>query len=147
MISYAAGVEGVVPRQLEDFFEGWTSPPSPEQHLEALRGAFRVVLALDGDRVVGFVNAISDGLNLVAKEAPLVNTQNGVLILSENTGAHEELGEFSLSVNPFDVQELADAIYSALTMSSDERARRADGLKAITRFRVVQRFAAHALGR
>ena len=37
------------------------------------------------------VNAIFDGMNLVAKEAPLVNGRDGVLILSENTGAHEEL--------------------------------------------------------
>ncbi len=50
-----------------------------------------------------FVNAVYDGLNLVAKEAPLVNTRDGVLVLSENAGAHEELGEWALSVNPFDV--------------------------------------------
>jgi trehalose 6-phosphate synthase len=80
---------------------------------------------------VMMVNAMFDGMNLVAKEGPLVNERDGVSILSENTGAHEELGEFSLSVNPFDVQELADAIYTALTMSGDERARRAKGLKEI----------------
>jgi trehalose 6-phosphate synthase len=80
---------------------------------------------------VMMVNAMFDGMNLVAKEGPLVNERDGVSILSENTGAHEELGEFSLSVNPFDVQELADAIYTALTMSGDERARRANGLKQI----------------
>ncbi len=80
---------------------------------------------------VMMVNAMFDGMNLVAKEGPLVNERDGVSILSENTGAHEELGEFSLSVNPFDVQELADAIYTALTMSGDERARRAKGLKQI----------------
>jgi trehalose 6-phosphate synthase len=72
-----------------------------------------------------------DGMNLVAKEGPLVNERDGVSILSENTGAHEELGEFALSVNPFDVQELADAIHAALTMSPDERSRRAEGLKRI----------------
>jgi len=70
-------------------------------------------------------------MNLVAKEGPLVNERDGVSILSENTGAHEELGEYALSVNPFDVQELADAIYSALTMSPEGRARRAQGLKEI----------------
>jgi trehalose 6-phosphate synthase len=77
------------------------------------------------------VNAMFDGMNLVAKEAALVNERDGVSILSENTGAHEELGEFSLSVNPFDVQELADSIHAALTMDADERRRRADGLKEI----------------
>jgi trehalose 6-phosphate synthase len=80
---------------------------------------------------VMMVNAMFDGMNLVAKEGPLVNERDGVSILSENTGAHEELGEFSLSVNPFDVQELADAIHSALTMSPESRARRAQGLKQI----------------
>jgi trehalose 6-phosphate synthase len=80
---------------------------------------------------VMMVNAMFDGMNLVAKEGPLVNERDGVSILSENTGAHEELGEFALSVNPFDVQELADAIYSALTMSPERRAERARGLKQI----------------
>src|SRR4051812_10218331 len=80
---------------------------------------------------VMMVNAMFDGMNLVAKEGPLVNERNGVSILSENTGAHEELGEFALSVNPFDVQELADSIHAALTMAPDERRRRAEGLKSI----------------
>ncbi|WP_210491541.1 trehalose-6-phosphate synthase [Patulibacter sp. SYSU D01012] len=77
------------------------------------------------------VNAMFDGMNLVAKEGPIVNERNGVSILSENTGAHEELGEFALTVNPFDVQELADMIHRALTMSNEERRRRADGLREI----------------
>ncbi len=77
------------------------------------------------------VNAMFDGMNLVAKEGPLVNEHAGVSILSENTGAHEELGEFALSVNPFDIQELADSIHAALTMSPSERQRRADGLQTI----------------
>src|SRR6476646_1206494 len=46
------------------------------------------------------VNAMFDGMNLVAKEGPLVNENDGVSILSENTGAHAELGEYALSVNP-----------------------------------------------
>ena len=77
------------------------------------------------------VNAMFDGMNLVAKEGPLVNERDGVSILSENTGAHEELGEFALSVNPFDVQELADSIHAALTMRPSERERRSAGLKQI----------------
>jgi trehalose 6-phosphate synthase len=80
---------------------------------------------------VMMVNAMFDGMNLVAKEGPLVNERDGVSILSENTGAHEELGEFALSVNPFDVQELADSIHAALTMEPDERARRARGLREV----------------
>ncbi|MCW3049202.1 MAG: hypothetical protein JWO74_3486 [Solirubrobacterales bacterium] len=77
------------------------------------------------------VNAMFDGMNLVAKEGPLVNERAGVSILSENTGAHEELGEFALSVNPFDIQELADSIHAALTMAPPERRRRLDGLQEI----------------
>jgi trehalose 6-phosphate synthase len=77
------------------------------------------------------VNAMFDGMNLVAKEGPIVNEREGVSILSENTGAHEELGEYALSVNPFDIQELANSIYAALTMRPAERRRRAEGLAAI----------------
>jgi trehalose 6-phosphate synthase len=77
------------------------------------------------------VNAMFDGMNLVAKEGPVVNSRDGVSVLSENTGAHEELGEFALSVNPFDIQELADSIHAALTMRPEERARRAEGLREI----------------
>ena len=75
------------------------------------------------------VNAMFDGMNLVAKEGPMVNERNGVSILSENTGAHEELGEYALTVNPFDIQELADSIHAALTMRPEERGRRLQGLK------------------
>jgi len=77
------------------------------------------------------VNAMFDGMNLVAKEGPMVNSRAGVSILSENTGAHEELGEYALSVNPFDIQELADSIHAALTMPEAERERRLQGLKSI----------------
>ena len=77
------------------------------------------------------VNAMFDGMNLIAKEGPLVNERHGVSLLSENTGAHEELAEFALSVNPFDVQEQADSIYRALTMSAKERSWRAEGLKRV----------------
>jgi trehalose 6-phosphate synthase len=77
------------------------------------------------------VNAIFDGMNLVAKEAPAVNTRDGVLMLSENTGSHEELADCALSVNPFDIQEQADTIYRALTMDPEERRLRADRLKEI----------------
>ncbi len=77
------------------------------------------------------VNAMFDGMNLVAKEGPLLNERGGVSILSENTGAHEELGDFALSVNPFDIGELAEKIYLALTMEAEERERRLAGLKHI----------------
>ena len=68
------------------------------------------------------VNAVNDGMNLVAKEAVLANSRDGVLLLSENTGAHDELGEFALTVHPFDLQQQADAMYDALTMERGHRA-------------------------
>ena len=79
------------------------------------------------------VNAIFDGLNLVAKEAPLVNDRDGVLILSENAGAHEELGAWALTVNPFDVAGQAEAIHEALSMPVDERRARLDGIRTQVR--------------
>jgi trehalose 6-phosphate synthase len=77
------------------------------------------------------VNSLFDGMNLVAKEAPAVNTRDGVVMLSENTGAHEELGDCTLSVNPFDIQEQADTIHRALTMDAEERKLRAARLREI----------------
>jgi trehalose 6-phosphate synthase len=80
-----------------------------------------------------FVNAIYDGMNLVAKEAPLVNERDGVLILSENAGAHAELGEWALTVNPFDVAGQAEAIHAALTMGESERQARLEGIRSHVR--------------
>jgi trehalose 6-phosphate synthase len=79
------------------------------------------------------VNPVFDGLNLVSKEAPLVNERDGVLILSENAGSHEELGEWALTVNPFDVYGQAEAIDAALTMDAGERRRRLQGLRTCLR--------------
>ena len=75
------------------------------------------------------VNAIYDGLNLIAKEGPLVNERDGVLILSENAGAHEELGPWALSVNPFDLDEQAKAIEAALQMPREERHARLEAIR------------------
>jgi len=79
------------------------------------------------------VNAIFDGMNLVAKEAPLVNERDGVVVLSENTGAHAELGDWALTVNPFDVDGQADAIHEALAMDAGERRRRLEAIRAHVR--------------
>jgi trehalose 6-phosphate synthase len=79
------------------------------------------------------VNAIFDGLNLVAKEAPLVNERSGVLILSENAGAYEELEPWALRVNPFDVAGQAEAIHQALGLSEEDRAARLEGIRGHVR--------------
>jgi trehalose 6-phosphate synthase len=72
------------------------------------------------------VNAMFDGMNLVAKESIVVNRRDGVLALSENTGAHAELGAFAVTLHPFDLQQQADALYEALTMPPEERRGRRD---------------------
>jgi trehalose 6-phosphate synthase len=87
------------------------------------------------------VNAVRDGMNLIAKEAVVANEKNGVLILSENAGAHEELGEHAITVNPFDVDEQADALHEALTLSDDERACRAEALEEIIRSNTIEEWA------
>jgi trehalose 6-phosphate synthase len=79
------------------------------------------------------VNAIFDGLNLVAKEGPLVNERDGVLLLSENAGAHAELGEWALTVNPFDVAGQAEAISAALELSPEDRRARIESIRAHVR--------------
>ena len=80
-----------------------------------------------------FVNAVCDGLNLVAKEAPLVNARDGVLVLSENTGAYEELRAWVLPVDPFDVSAQADAIHEALELPAAERRARAGAIRSHVR--------------
>ena len=74
------------------------------------------------------VNSVIDGMNLVAKEGPLVNTKSGVLILSDTTGAHHELKEGALSVSPADIEGTMHSMYRALTMEVDERILRSDQL-------------------
>jgi trehalose 6-phosphate synthase len=79
------------------------------------------------------VNSIYDGMNLVAKEGVLVNQCDGVLVLSENTGVHDELGAFAITVNPFDIEEQAEALYQALTMPIAERRARREQCAAVVR--------------
>lgn len=75
------------------------------------------------------VNAIFDGMNLVAKEGALLNERNGVLILSEGAGAYQQLGPWALTVSPTDIEGTADALWLALTMPEEERRWRAEQLR------------------
>jgi len=79
------------------------------------------------------VNAVFDGLNLVAKEAPLVNERDGVVVLSENAGAIEELADWVIPVEPLDVSGQAEAIHQALELPAEERRRRLEGIRAHVR--------------
>ncbi|MFF7136735.1 trehalose-6-phosphate synthase [Streptomyces sp. NPDC008196] len=79
---------------------------------------------------VALVNPIRDGMNLVAKEVPVVSDEACALVLSREAGAYEELGDESIVVNPFDVEQTAAALHEALTMPAHERAERAKRLAA-----------------
>ncbi|MDY7105182.1 MAG: trehalose-6-phosphate synthase [Actinomycetota bacterium] len=76
------------------------------------------------------VNPVRDGMNLVAKEGPLVNERAGSLLLSPETGAWDELGDASIEVHPYDISATAAAIAASLELGPDERARRAETLRA-----------------
>jgi trehalose 6-phosphate synthase len=71
------------------------------------------------------VNPIRDGLNLVAKEGPLVNERNGTVVLSREAGIHDELEGSVISVNPYDIADQAGALGEALDLSATERRTRA----------------------
>ena len=79
------------------------------------------------------VNAVMDGLNLVAKEAPLINTRDGVVVLSVNAGVHEELGQWAISVDPLDVEDQAKALEEALSLSHEKRRSWLDAIRAHVR--------------
>jgi trehalose 6-phosphate synthase len=79
------------------------------------------------------VNAVMDGLNLVAKEAPLVNTRDGVVVLSVNAGAHEELGDWTIPIDPFDVEGQATALEAALALPQADRRSRLEAIRAHVR--------------
>lgn len=63
MVVYASSTDGIRHEQLAGgFFAGWPVKPSPQRHLELLQGSYAVELALDGDQMIGFATAISDGV-------------------------------------------------------------------------------------
>ncbi|MDO0927147.1 trehalose-6-phosphate synthase [Streptomyces sp. TG1A-8] len=79
---------------------------------------------------VALVNPIRDGMNLVAKEVPVLSDGSCVLVLSREAGAYEELGEDAIAVNPYDVTGTAEALHEALTLPEAERAERCKRLAA-----------------
>ena len=76
------------------------------------------------------VNPVRDGMNLVAKEMPVVSEGGCAIVLSTEAGAADELADDVLLVNPFDVSGTADALHAALSMADDDRAARTARLRA-----------------
>jgi trehalose 6-phosphate synthase len=129
-LAYAADVEHTAERinhSLGAASDGWT-PIVLSQRDDRARSLAALTLS-----DVLLVNPVRDGLNLVAKEGPLLNTHEGVVVLSREAGAWEELelgGHGALGVNPFDVAGTAEALHAALTMAPPARAARATALRA-----------------
>ena len=79
-------------------------------------------------------------MNLVAKEAVIVNEHAMVLALSESTGAHGELGNFAVTLHAFDVAQQADALHQALTMPQQQRTELLRAAAEVVRRNDVQRW-------
>ena len=80
---------------------------------------------------VMWITPLRDGLNLVAKEAMVINQRHGQLVLSPEAGAWDELGDAGAwRADPFDVGATADALAAALDADEPERVRRADTLRS-----------------
>jgi trehalose 6-phosphate synthase len=125
-LAYRTEVEHTVTR----INDAWASEDWTPIVLDVADDRDRSVAALSRYDVL-LVNSIRDGLNLVAKEGPLVNTTDGVVILSREAGAWEELFPAAVGVNPYDVTGTARALELALSMDGAERATRAAGLRQI----------------
>jgi trehalose 6-phosphate synthase len=114
--------------------EDWT--PIRLEIAESERKALAALKNFD----VLLVNPVYDGLNLVVKEGALVNQKDGVIVLSENAGAHEELRGTVLSINPFDVEATAAAMYTALTMAPEDRHRMNELARNVVRTNDIARW-------
>jgi trehalose 6-phosphate synthase len=119
-LAYAAEIDRVTERVNERFAKATGEPV-----IELDRGDnFAASLAALSIYDVLLVNPIRDGMNLVAKEGPLVNTTAGALALSDQAGAFAELGPYSVRIEPFDVSGTAAALASALALDPTSRAAR-----------------------
>lgn len=78
------------------------------------------------------VNPVRDGMNLVAKEVPVLSEDGCVVVLSSEAGVADEFGDDALLVNPFDISGTADALHAALTMSAQERSERNERLVEVS---------------
>ncbi len=123
-LAYRAEVEHTVAR----INETWGTARWTPIVLDVADARERSVAALQRYDVL-LVNPVRDGLNLVAKEGPLVNRTDGILVISREAGAWEELRSAAIGINPFDVSGTSDALYRALTMDGPQRARWASELR------------------
>ena len=127
-VEYRAALEAEADRVNSAFgASGWTPIDL------RIRDDFPSSIAAYRQYDVLLVNPVLDGLNLVAKEAPLVNARDGVLVLSRNAGAWDELGAWAIGVDPADVEETAGALERALELPLGVRRAMLGGLRACVR--------------
>lgn len=62
MVEYSKNTGDLKVSQIKGFFVGWPNPPSEETFLKILKSSYKSIVALDGNKVIGFINAISDGV-------------------------------------------------------------------------------------
>ena len=128
---YTAAVQRLA-KELEDEF---ASPEHPGWHplIMHVEDDFARSLAAYRMADVAVVNPIRDGMNLVAKEIPIIAEAAGGacgLVLSREAGAYAELAEDSFTVNPYDVTATAEAMHAALSQNAAERAEQCARLAA-----------------
>ena len=126
-IEYQQDVEALV----EEINERWATPGWTPIVYDTRDDYPRSVALLRRADVL-LVNPIRDGLNLVAKEAGIVNERDVVLCLSREAGVWDEVGAAAVAVPPFDVAGTADALDQALRMPPRERAERAALLRELS---------------
>ena len=136
--AYAAYVEGIlaITAEIAERFgrDGWLPIDL------RIGDNFPVVVAAYREYDVLLVNSIADGMNLISKEAPLLNERDGVVVLSERAGSHEELEQWVLSANPVDVEQTAAQLEAALALPAPERAERAAALRSFVEEHDVERW-------
>ncbi|WP_327132597.1 trehalose-6-phosphate synthase [Streptomyces sp. NBC_01343] len=117
-------------RELAERINGEFATPDWQPVLVSVKDDFARSLAAYRLADVALVNPVRDGMNLVAKEIPVVSEEGCALVLSTGAGAYGELREDALTVNPYDVSATAEALHAALSMPADERLERTKRLAA-----------------
>jgi trehalose 6-phosphate synthase len=125
-LAYASEVEQVVARVNDRWATRDWTPIALDQRDDFPRS----VAAMQRYDVL-MVNPIKDGLNLVAKEGPAVNRRDGVLCLSPEAGAYDDLRKAVLPIHPYDVEAAAGTLDRALAIPLDERATMAAKLRTL----------------
>ncbi|MFJ6780645.1 trehalose-6-phosphate synthase [Streptomyces yangpuensis] len=122
---YTAAVSELAAQINEEFgTEDW------QPVLVSVKDDFARSLAVYRMADVALVNPVRDGMNLVAKEIPVVSEAGCAVVLSTGAGAYAELRRDALTVNPYDVSATAEALHTALSMPDAERADRSKRLAA-----------------